>query len=97
MSSNIVDVFTPKKESQTIEDCFTCDVFNSAVLLGAGSYLLSGKAISKNEKMSLKEFNEKNPRWWRTSIRGFGALLLVYGIYRGTETYSSWRRQQERR
>lgn len=90
--SNIANVFNPPK-SEEIEDCLACDVFNSFFLVGAGSYLISGKAIQKDNKISLEEFHKKNPIWWRNSIKGFGAALIGYGAYRG---YDTWRTTQKR-
>ncbi|SMN18280.1 similar to Saccharomyces cerevisiae YDL157C Putative protein of unknown function [Maudiozyma saulgeensis] len=95
--SNIANVFNPQQESKPIEDCLSCDIFNSIFLLGTGGYLVSGKAIIKDKKVSLKNFNEKNPVWWRNSIRGFGGFLVAYGIYRSFDTYESWKTSQEKK
>lgn len=95
--SNIANVFNPQQESKPIEDCLSCDIFNSIFLLGTGGYLSSGKAILKDKKVSVKEFNKKNPIWWRNGVRSFGAFLIGYGIYRSFDTYESWKTSQEKK
>lgn len=94
--SNIVNVFNPPEETK-FEDCLSCDIFNSVFLLGTGSYLVSGKAITKNNKLSLQEFNKKNPKWWINSLKGFGGALFLYGIYRSGDTYKSWKESQQKK
>lgn len=92
--SNIANVFNPPTESKPVEDCLSCDVFNSFFLFAAGGYLASGKAITNDKKLSLEEFNKKNPVWWRNGIRGFGGVLIAYGFYRSYDTYESWKTSQ---
>lgn len=95
--SNIANVFNPQQESKPVEDCLSCDIFNSIFLLGAGGYLSSGKAILKDKKVSVEEFNKKNPIWWKNSVRGFGVFLIGYGIYRSFDTYESWKTSEEKK
>ncbi|CCF56391.1 hypothetical protein KAFR_0B00930 [Kazachstania africana CBS 2517] len=94
--SNILKVFNPPSNDQQekVADCLPCDIFNSIFLVGLGSYLASGKAIKRDPKLSLKEFNAKHPNWWRVGLRGFGGVLLFYGAFRGSETFFVWKSQQ---
>ncbi|CCD22356.1 Dmo2p NDAI_0A01980 [Naumovozyma dairenensis CBS 421] len=92
--SNILSVFNPPAERNFNEeenlDCLPCQVMNSFLAIGFGTYLASGRAITYSDKdkkkgVTLKEFERRNPLWWRNSIRSIGGGLLVYGVIRGSE------------
>ncbi|CCC67962.1 hypothetical protein NCAS_0A14040 [Naumovozyma castellii] len=101
--SNILSVFNPPQqrdldESETL-DCLPCQVMNSMLALGFGSYLVSGRAFKYSTKdtkagISLKQFEKSNPLWWKSSVKGFGAGLIVYGIVRGTEGWV-WNKEKK--
>ncbi|SCU93652.1 LAMI_0E15126g1_1 [Lachancea mirantina] len=94
MVSNILSVFNPAPsrdldESET-RDCVPCQVMSTLFSLGFGSYLVSGKPFEYCEKdqkkgISLREFNRLNPQWWRITLRSAGGILLLFGLFRGTE------------
>ncbi|SCU92615.1 LANO_0E01530g1_1 [Lachancea nothofagi CBS 11611] len=96
MSSNILSVFNPpptrELSEEETQDCVPCQVMSTVFSLGFGSYLASGKPFEYSEKertkgISVEKFQKLNPKWWRTSLRGMGGLLVVFGIVRGTEKW----------
>lgn len=94
MSSNIKDLFNPPPQRELSEeetrDCVPCQIMASTFALGFGGYLASGKPLQygdaeKKKGVTIEEFGRLNPRWWVTTVRSFGAGLVLFGIYRGTE------------
>lgn len=103
MSSNIISLFNPPPERdlplEETQDCIPCQVMSTVVALGFGSYLLSGKAFeySMNDKkkgISFEEFQRRNPKWWRYSLKSLGGSLVVLGLVRGSEGWL-WNPEKE--
>lgn len=102
MSSNIANLFNPPPERdlsvEETEDCLPCQVMATAFSIGFGSYLASGKPfqygeIEKRKGITVEEFAKLNPKWWVNTIKSFGTVLIVFGIYRGTEGWL-WNQQK---
>lgn len=90
MSSNILDIFNPPSSSKPgssssssatdpNEPCLQCLTVSSAVMIGAGSYLASGLVFYTKDSKPLPNVTPT----WRMTVRGAGAFLLGFGIYRG--------------
>ncbi|CCH61775.1 hypothetical protein TBLA_0F02340 [Henningerozyma blattae CBS 6284] len=92
--SNILNVFNPPPERDLEKtatmDCVPCQIMATMFSIGFGSYLASGRATKYGKKeqakgVTLQEFEKRNPKWWRSSLRGFGAGLIMFGLIRGSE------------
>lgn len=86
--SNIIKVFNPPESRdlspEETEDCLPCQIMATFSALGAGAWFASGR-VFHNDTITAEQNLKRNPIWWRTSIRTFGAVLILFGIYRGTE------------
>lgn len=92
MTSNILDIFNPPSKSNPAnnpensfsknsdEPCLQCLTVSSAVMIGAGSYLASGLVFHQKEGAPPNPNVTKN---WKFTVKGFGAFVLGFGIYRG--------------
>ncbi|CCE63767.1 hypothetical protein TPHA_0F02860 [Tetrapisispora phaffii CBS 4417] len=103
MSSNILAVFNPPPardmDKSEYQDCLPCQIMSSFFAIGFGSYLASGKPFKYGEKerkagMSLADFDKRNPKWWRGTMRGLGGSLVVLGVIRGTEGWM-WNKDKQ--
>lgn len=104
--SNILKVFNPPNpygtgeqngnspdKGNVDEDCIGCNAFSSLFSLVGGSYLLSGYPTRRsNSKWTEQEYNKIHPKWWRTSLRSVGGLVVIFGLYRAVETYQLWKK-----
>ncbi|KAH3684316.1 hypothetical protein WICPIJ_004696 [Wickerhamomyces pijperi] len=96
--SNIVNIFNPKPSRdltpEEYADCLPCQIMATFGCITAGSYFLTDR-LWNDPNISLKENLEKNPIWWRNSIKGLGVLLIGYGGYRGLEASWGWNQDQK--
>lgn len=92
--SNILKVFNPPPQrelsNEETMDCLPCQIMSSVFSLGFGTYLLSGKPFQysdyeRQKRVTLKEFQKRNPAWWVNGLRGFGGFLILFGLVRGSE------------
>lgn len=103
MPSNILSIFNPPEtrdlSDQEVQDCLLCQIMSTTFSLGFGCYLISNMPFKYGDKeraqgISMKEFQIRNPKWWKYTLKGVGASLLILGIVRGTERWI-WNRPKE--
>ncbi|EDO17072.1 hypothetical protein Kpol_530p42 [Vanderwaltozyma polyspora DSM 70294] len=103
MSSNILSVVNPPPQrdldNEETKDCIPCQIMSTMFSIGFGAYLVSGKPfeyteVERRRGVTMAEFEKRNPKWWKGSLRGLGGTLIILGFVRGTEGWL-WNKEKE--